>query len=174
MTAQAVSAVPLERRPVTTSNEITIPLSAIPVACSEEPMSALLERMVSREGHPALVLDANDRVIGTVSSSDVQRAAALARAGSNRAPERGRVLVVEHHLDQHTLWSGRRDSNPRPSPWQGDDSVRLVCSGLPPCGVRPPSFHPVHCSPALWSSGLLRVAALRPSQWGLSRPRWCP
>ena len=77
VTARAVSAVPLERRPTTSSNEIVIPLSAIPVAHSEEPMSALLERMVSREGHPALVLDANNRVIGTVSSSDVQRAAAF-------------------------------------------------------------------------------------------------
>jgi Zn-dependent protease len=83
VTAQAVSAVPLERRPVTTSNEIIIPLSAIPVAHSEEPMSALLERMVSREGHPALVLDANNRVTGTVSSSDLQRAAAF---GAGRQP----------------------------------------------------------------------------------------
>lgn len=77
VTAQAVSAVPLERRLATSSNEIAIPLSAIPVAHPEQPMSALLERMVSREGHPALVLDANNRVIGTVSSSDVQRAAAF-------------------------------------------------------------------------------------------------
>jgi len=77
VTAQAVSGVPLERRPTTTSNEIAIPLSAIPVAHSQEPMSALLERMVSKEGHPALVLDADSHVTGTVSSSDVQRAVAF-------------------------------------------------------------------------------------------------
>ena len=54
VTAQAVNAVPLERRPATTSNEIAIPLDAIPVARPEEPMSAvLLERMASKEGHPA-------------------------------------------------------------------------------------------------------------------------
>jgi len=40
-------------------------------------MSALLERMASKEGHPALILDANGRVCGTISSSDVQRAVAL-------------------------------------------------------------------------------------------------
>jgi len=77
VTAQAVNAVPLERRPATTSDEIAIPLSAIPVARPEEPMSALLERMASKEGHPALILDANGRVCGTISSSDVQRAVAL-------------------------------------------------------------------------------------------------
>jgi Zn-dependent protease len=77
VTAQAVNAVPLERRPATTSNEIAIPLDAIPVARPEEPMSALLERMASKEGHPALILDANGRVCGTISSSDVQRAVAL-------------------------------------------------------------------------------------------------
>ena len=77
VTAQAVSAVPLERRPATTSNEIAIPLSAIPVAHSQEPMTALLERMVSKEGHPALVLDADNHVAGTVSSSDVERAVAF-------------------------------------------------------------------------------------------------
>jgi Zn-dependent protease len=77
VTAQAVNAVPLGRRPATTSNEIAIPLSAIPVGRPEEPMSALLERMASKEGHPALILDANGRVCGTISSSDVQRAVAL-------------------------------------------------------------------------------------------------
>ena len=77
VTAQAVNGVPVERRPATTSNEIAIPLSAIPVARPEEPMSALLERMASKEGHPALILDANGRVCGTISSSDVQRAVAL-------------------------------------------------------------------------------------------------
>ena len=40
-------------------------------------MGELLERMASKEGHPALVLDVNDCVIGTVNFSDVQRAAAF-------------------------------------------------------------------------------------------------
>ena len=77
VTARAVNGVPRERRPATTSNEIVIPLSAIPVARPEEPMSTLLERMAAKDGHPALVLDANNRVSGTVSHSDVQRAAAF-------------------------------------------------------------------------------------------------
>jgi Zn-dependent protease len=77
VTAQAVNAVSLARRPATTANEIAIPLSTIALARPEEPMSALLERMASKQGQPALVLDANGRVCGTISSSDVQRAVAL-------------------------------------------------------------------------------------------------
>jgi hypothetical protein len=42
------------------------------------------------------------------------------------------------------LWSGRRDSNPRPSPWQGG-GIRargyLQSSGL---RMSPSSFHPIH------------------------------
>ena len=75
VTARAVSAVPMERRTATTSNEIASPLAAIPLAHPEDPMGELLERMVSKDGHPALVLDVNDCVIGTVNFSDVQRAA---------------------------------------------------------------------------------------------------
>jgi Zn-dependent protease/CBS domain-containing protein len=81
VTAQAVNSVPPDRRLSTTANEIAIPLSAIPMARPEEPMGALLERMESKQGHTALVLDANGRVCGTISPSDVQRAVALV-AGS--------------------------------------------------------------------------------------------
>ncbi len=77
VTAQEVDAVPAERRSSTTSKEIATSLSAIPIGHPEEPMSALLERMATSEGHFALVLDASNRVTGTVSSSDVQRAVEL-------------------------------------------------------------------------------------------------
>jgi Zn-dependent protease/CBS domain-containing protein len=84
VTSQAVNAVPLERRPSTTANDIAIPLGAIPVARPEEPMGALLERMASNQGHTALVLDASGRVCGTISPSDVRRAVAL---GAGSQPE---------------------------------------------------------------------------------------
>src|SRR5262249_39111260 len=29
-------------------------------------------------------------------------------------------LILQLVLTRHPVWSGRRDSNPRPSPWQGD------------------------------------------------------
>ena len=83
VTTQAVKAVPVPRRAGTPAQEIAIPMSAIPTARPEEPMSALLERMAGRQGRPALVLDANGRVCGTVSPSDVQRAVALSASGSN-------------------------------------------------------------------------------------------
>ncbi len=85
VTVQAVNAVPLERRPGTTAEDITSPLSAILVARPEEPMGALLERMASKQGRPALVLDANGRVCGTISPSDVQRAVALGASSQPRA-----------------------------------------------------------------------------------------
>jgi len=65
--------VPLERRAATTLAQIAFPLTTIPVARPEEPMTALLERMVSKEGHPALVLDSANHLSGTVTSSDLQR-----------------------------------------------------------------------------------------------------
>ncbi len=74
VTAQAVNAVPLDRRAATTLVQIAFPLSTIPVARPEEPMTALLERMVSKEGHPALVLDSANHLSGIVTTSDLQRA----------------------------------------------------------------------------------------------------
>jgi Zn-dependent protease len=77
VTAQAVSAVPLERRHGTTLAEIAIALTELPVARPEGSMSELLERIASSGGHPALVLDTNNRLVGIVTPADVQRAAAF-------------------------------------------------------------------------------------------------
>jgi len=77
VTVQAVGAVPLERRHITTLSEIALPLTAIPVARPEESMSTLLERMASSGGNPALVLDTDNRLTGIVTAADVQRAAAF-------------------------------------------------------------------------------------------------
>ena len=85
VTAQAVNDIPLERRRSTTANEIVIPLSAVALARPDEPMTALLERMASKPGYPALVVDANGRVCGTISSSDIQRAIALGAGSQPRS-----------------------------------------------------------------------------------------
>lgn len=42
------------------------------------------------------------------------------------------------------VWNGRRDSNGRPSPWQGDRFRPFRSGGLPEVRPCPPSFHPVH------------------------------
>jgi Zn-dependent protease/CBS domain-containing protein len=78
VTAPAVTAVPQERRVSTTVAEIAVPFAEVPVARPEEPMTELLERMVAKQGHPALVLDEEGRVVGIVSDSDLQRAIAFA------------------------------------------------------------------------------------------------
>ena len=64
-------------------------------------MTALLERMATSEGRFALVLDADNRVTGTVSSSDVQRAVSKAWAGIHRPPECRRWAVPAGEF--HTL-----------------------------------------------------------------------
>lgn len=100
VTAQAVSIVPVERRRSSTSNEIAIPLSAIPVAHPEEPMSALLERMVSKEVTLPSFLTPTiaSPAPSALPISNAQRR--LARAGSQRAPELRYVLVAEQHPDR--------------------------------------------------------------------------
>lgn len=84
VTAQAVNAVPRERRHATTLAEIAVPLDALPVARPDEPSSTLLERMASSGGHPVLVLDANNRLVGIVTAADLQRAAAFSVGGGPR------------------------------------------------------------------------------------------
>jgi Zn-dependent protease/CBS domain-containing protein len=75
VTAQAASAVPVERRATTTLAQISIPLADTPVARADEPIDSLLERFVAKGGNPALILDAQHQLVGIVTASDVQRAA---------------------------------------------------------------------------------------------------
>ncbi|HMK63538.1 MAG TPA: site-2 protease family protein [Acidimicrobiales bacterium] len=88
VTAEAVRSVPPGRRHEVTVAQIALPLGAVPVARQEEPMSALLERMASHEGHPALVLDSDNRLAGIVTLSDVERLASLNRGWSPPATGR--------------------------------------------------------------------------------------
>ena len=57
---------------------IAIPFAEVPVARPDEPMTDLLERMVAKEGHPALVLDDTGQLVGIVTESDLRRAVTLA------------------------------------------------------------------------------------------------
>jgi Zn-dependent protease/CBS domain-containing protein len=89
VTARAVMAVPDDLRPGRVVNDIAISRATVPTARVHEHMDALLERMVAHEGKPALVFDDDDRLVGIVSTSDIERAVALrtvppggARAGS--------------------------------------------------------------------------------------------
>jgi Zn-dependent protease/predicted transcriptional regulator len=85
VTAKAVNAVPEELRRTRTVAAIAMPLSGVPVGRADEPMNALLDRMLSKGGHPALVLADDDRLVGIVTTSDVDRAVAF------RASRRGAV-----------------------------------------------------------------------------------
>ena len=73
-TAQAVNAVPPDRRASTTLADIAFPLDSIAVGHPDEQMTAVLERMGAKEGHPALVLDSDNHLTGIVTNSDLQRA----------------------------------------------------------------------------------------------------
>jgi Zn-dependent protease len=79
VTAQAVHAVPPERRSTTTLAQIAIPLSGVLMARPDEPMDMLLGRMTSGGGRPALVLDADNRLAGVVTAADLQRAGVWSR-----------------------------------------------------------------------------------------------
>lgn len=88
VTAQAVrSVLPTHQHDVTVSH-IAIPLDDVPVARPEEPLNDLLERMAAHEGHPALVLDADNRLAGIVTLSDVERVASFTMGRSPRAAGR--------------------------------------------------------------------------------------
>ncbi len=70
-------AVPAHRRSETRLVDIAVPLAAVPLARPDGPVADLLERMMSHDGNPALVLDAENRLVGIVSIADVQRATTL-------------------------------------------------------------------------------------------------
>jgi Zn-dependent protease len=81
VTAQAVHAVPPERRSTTTLAQIAIPLDGVLMTRPDESMDVLLERLTTGGGRPALVLDADNRLAGIVTAADLQRAGLWTRAG---------------------------------------------------------------------------------------------
>jgi Zn-dependent protease len=59
-------------RSTTLVGEIAMPLSRVPVATQDEPVTALLERLASAQSNRALVVDAG-RVVGIITASDLTR-----------------------------------------------------------------------------------------------------
>ena len=59
-------------RATTVIGEVAVPLSRVPIATPDEPVTALLERLASAEGSRALVVDTG-RVVGIVTPSDLTR-----------------------------------------------------------------------------------------------------
>jgi len=59
-------------RSTTLVGEIAMPLSQVPVATADEPVTALLERLASAESSRALVVDAG-HVVGIITASDLTR-----------------------------------------------------------------------------------------------------
>ena len=57
---------------------------------------------------------------------------------------RGADLSPSHIPDLDFLWSGRRDSNPRPSPWQGDALPLSHVRVLPDLTKPPGNSHHHH------------------------------
>lgn len=76
---QRLRAVPPERRAVQSVRDIACPPHEVPTASAEEPLTDLLPRMSGCTDGRAVVLDADGRVVGIVSPSDVARTLQLSR-----------------------------------------------------------------------------------------------
>jgi CBS domain-containing protein len=74
VTLNRVRAVPPESRATTRLHEIACAPAEVPLTRPEEPIVDLMERMQGCSDGRAVVLDANGRVIGVVSPTDVARA----------------------------------------------------------------------------------------------------
>jgi Zn-dependent protease/CBS domain-containing protein len=86
VTSQAVKSTPNDRRARLTAADVAISAADLPTASVHEPVTALLDRMMAKQGNPALVFDAQDRLVGIVTISDIDRVATL-RSGQ-RFPTR--------------------------------------------------------------------------------------
>ena len=64
--------IPPQQRSATLVREAALPLSEVPQASPDEPLTALLQRLAPRSGDRALVIDAG-HVVGIVTSSDLSR-----------------------------------------------------------------------------------------------------
>jgi len=73
----AVRAVPGDRLGSTTVADIAVPLAQVPVVRTGDPVRVVLERMTATGGTPALVLDAENRLAGIVTQSNVVRTAMM-------------------------------------------------------------------------------------------------
>ncbi|HZU80597.1 MAG TPA: CBS domain-containing protein, partial [Acidimicrobiales bacterium] len=73
VTAGAAGRVPLDRQAATPAARLLVPVEALAVGRPEEPLQDLLARMRAADGHPAVVLDGENRLAGVVTLEDVRR-----------------------------------------------------------------------------------------------------
>ncbi|HAM02730.1 MAG TPA: site-2 protease family protein [Acidimicrobiaceae bacterium] len=73
----AMRAVPADRLGSTMVSDIAVPLDQVPVVRTGDPVRVVLERMARAGGTPALVLDAENRLAGIVTQSNVVRTAMM-------------------------------------------------------------------------------------------------
>jgi CBS domain-containing protein len=85
-------------RSTTLIGEIAVPLSRVPVATPDEPITALLERLASGQGNRALVVD-GACVVGIVTPSDLTRLVDVYRLAKPG------VTIAD---DDHRRYQGRK------------------------------------------------------------------
>jgi Zn-dependent protease len=76
-TLDAVRAASANGMASTRMSDIAVPLAQVPVVRAGDPVPVVIERMTAAQGTPALVLDADNRLAGIVTQSDVVRAATM-------------------------------------------------------------------------------------------------
>ena len=81
-------------RSTTRIGEIAVPLSRVPIATPDEPVTALLERLASAETSRALVVDGGC-VVGIVTPSDLTRLVDVYRLASPPTRRRSPALSVD-------------------------------------------------------------------------------
>ena len=83
VTLNRLREVPPERRMAVRVIDVAVPLAEVPTARADEPLIDLLARMDATTGGRALVLDAEGRLEGILTASDVTRALARARGSAH-------------------------------------------------------------------------------------------
>ena len=81
VTLRGIREVPPSRRAVVRVGEVAVPISAIPRAAPDEPVTALVSRMTVRSAGRALVFE-GQRLVGVVTPTDLARRAQLAEIGA--------------------------------------------------------------------------------------------
>jgi CBS domain-containing protein len=110
VTLNRVRAVPPNQRAGTRLRDIACPPEAVPTTRPDEPLISLLPRMQGCSDGRAVVLDADGRVIGVVSSTDISRALQLADLRPFHA------YPPPHGADLTTAGPGQPDQGPSPRP----------------------------------------------------------
>jgi CBS domain-containing protein len=85
VTVDRLQAVSVESRAVTRVVDVAVPITEVPVARPDEPVTDVVNRIYASRGVPAVVLDPANRLAGVVTLGDVERAAAFSPVRSRAA-----------------------------------------------------------------------------------------